>query len=89
MISPDLLEILACPLCKSELEVKEGKLHCRNSDCNLRFLVQEDIPIMLIEEAERPCPGCGTARAWEPDKDTLRCEKCSRAFTCQPPATPK
>ncbi len=86
MIHPDLLEIMACPLCKSPLELREQKLHCRNAECGCRYAIQDDIPIMLIDEAERPCPGCGTIRVWEAEKDTLRCEKCGKSYTYAPPA---
>lgn len=48
-----LLEILACPKCKGDLElvVTSDALDCRI--CNLRFPIREGIPVMLIEEAEK------------------------------------
>ncbi len=49
-----LLEILACPQCKGELEYKVGDgeeaLLCHA--CGLRYEVDDDIPIMLIDEAK-------------------------------------
>jgi len=53
-ISKELLEILACPKCKGDLEyIKEGPhgegLFC--PQCKLFYPIKEDIPIMLIEEA--------------------------------------
>ena len=53
MLNKKLLEILACPQCKGELEYKieENKLICAN--CRYRFRIEDDIPIMLIEEAEK------------------------------------
>lgn len=50
-IHPDLLEILACPVCKTPVElVKEGTgLRC--AQCRRVYPVREDIPIMLPEEA--------------------------------------
>ena len=49
-----LLEILACPKCKGELEYKAGdgdeELICRA--CELRYEVDDGIPIMLIDEAK-------------------------------------
>jgi len=51
MIDPELLEILACPKCKGDLELIPGKgLYCSN--CKLLYPVREGIPVMLIEEAE-------------------------------------
>ena len=50
-IHPDLLEILACPVCTTPVElVKEGAgLRC--AQCRRVYPVREDIPIMLPEEA--------------------------------------
>lgn len=52
MIDENLLEILACPKCKGELQYDESdeKLICNN--CRLKYRVEDDIPIMLIDEAE-------------------------------------
>ena len=51
-LSPELLEILACPKCKGELEYKEkdNQLICHN--CKLIYEIKDDIPIMLIDEAK-------------------------------------
>jgi len=51
-IDPELLEILACPLCKTEVKlVGEGTgLKCER--CGRVYPIKDDIPIMLIEEAE-------------------------------------
>ena len=52
-LSQDLLEILACPRCKGTLRLteKEDGLICE--PCKLRYPIKEDIPIMLIDEAEK------------------------------------
>ncbi|RMG61545.1 MAG: Trm112 family protein [Calditrichaeota bacterium] len=57
MLKKELLDILACPKCKGELEYQVdpnddrfGKLICQA--CALAYRVEEDIPVMLIEEAE-------------------------------------
>jgi hypothetical protein len=54
-----LLEILACPNCRGEVDYKEAEqvIECR--ECHYRYPVRDDIPVMLIEEAEKP----GTAPA--------------------------
>jgi uncharacterized protein YbaR (Trm112 family) len=51
VIHSDLLDVLACPVCKTPVElVKKGQaLHC--SDCRRVYHVRDDIPIMLSEEA--------------------------------------
>jgi len=52
MLSPELLEILACPKCKGELEyqTEPHQLICHR--CRLKYSVKDDIPNFLIEEAE-------------------------------------
>lgn len=51
-ISSQLKEILACPKCKGQVEIHEEKqeIHCRQ--CLLVYRIEEDIPIMLIDEAQ-------------------------------------
>ncbi len=52
-ISPELLEILCCPKCHSEVELKAdgSALKCTNKDCALVYPIRDDIPVMLIDEA--------------------------------------
>lgn len=51
-LAPDLLEILVCPKCKGSLEhrLNPETLVCNN--CRLIYAVEDDIPIMLIDEAK-------------------------------------
>jgi uncharacterized protein len=51
-LSQELLDILACPKCKGELHLtdKQDGLVCEA--CKLRYPIKDDIPIMLIDEAE-------------------------------------
>ncbi|MCD6247059.1 MAG: Trm112 family protein [Candidatus Diapherotrites archaeon] len=52
-LSKELLAILACPKCKGNLNYnkKENKLICKK--CRLAYRIEDGIPIMLIEEAEK------------------------------------
>ena len=50
MIDKELLDILACPLCKTDVKLEGDRIVC--SKCGRRYPVKDDIPIMLIEEAE-------------------------------------
>lgn len=52
-ISPELLEILRCPQCKSELQIDDAqmRLKCLNPDCCLVYPIRDEIPVMLVEEA--------------------------------------
>jgi uncharacterized protein YbaR (Trm112 family) len=51
-ISQDLLDILACPKCKGVLRLVEKPESLVCEACKLRYPIKEDIPIMLIDEAE-------------------------------------
>lgn len=51
MIDPALLEILACPLCKTEVKLHDERLVCVT--CGRRYPIRDGIPVMLIEEAEQ------------------------------------
>ena len=56
MLSPKLLEILACPRCKGTLTVPPDHAWLDCAACRLRYRVEQDIPILLIDEAS-PLPG--------------------------------
>lgn len=52
-LAPKLLEILVCPKCKGALEYRREpteELVC--GVCRLIYAVEDDIPIMLIDEAK-------------------------------------
>lgn len=53
MISPELLNILRCPQCRSTVEAIDGetKLKCTNAECSLVYPIIDDIPVMIVEEA--------------------------------------
>ena len=52
MISPELLDVLACPKCKQKVELAEdGSALICEAD-RLRYRIDDGIPVMLIEEAE-------------------------------------
>lgn len=60
MVSPDLLEILRCPVCVREgpdeghLELVRGEwLVCQSEGCNRKYPIRDGIPNMLIEEGDK------------------------------------
>jgi len=55
MLSQDLMNILACPVCKGELSADTDGLNLLCRSCELTFPIREDIPIMLIQ----PLPSKG------------------------------
>ena len=50
-IAPELKEILACPQCKGDLEFREAENEIVCRACKLVFRIDDDIPVMLIDEA--------------------------------------
>jgi uncharacterized protein YbaR (Trm112 family) len=50
-ISQELLEILACPKCKGDVHLNEKGDGLVCESCRLSYPIQDDIPIMLIDEA--------------------------------------
>ncbi len=66
VVAQDLLEILRCPYCVSgdtrkpgdnpgclELVENETWLVCQEADCNRKYPIKEDVPVMLIEEGDK------------------------------------
>lgn len=51
VLDKELLEILACPVCKGSLRMDESSLVC--TSCRLRYPIRDGIPVLLAEEAER------------------------------------
>ena len=50
-ISQDLLEILACPACKSKVELSADAAGLKCVKCKRVYPIRDDIPVMLIDEA--------------------------------------
>lgn len=48
----ELLKILACPKCKGDLEYREEEQVLVCHTCRLKYRIEDEIPIMLIDEAE-------------------------------------
>lgn len=46
-----LLELLVCPKCKGDLEYRQEEEVLRCAACRLDYAIDDDIPIMLIDEA--------------------------------------
>lgn len=51
-LDPQLLEILACPEDKGPLLYFEGEQSLYNPRLKRRYAINDDIPVMLIDEAE-------------------------------------
>jgi hypothetical protein len=52
-LSPELLSLLVCPACRGDLVYDEGQQRLTCSACRLWYRIVDDIPVMLVEEAEK------------------------------------
>lgn len=50
-INPELLEILACPVCKTEVLLTANVNGLKCGACSRVYPIRDDIPVMLIDEA--------------------------------------
>ena len=52
MIPDELLDVIACPKCKGELEYDQDNSKFICHSCYLIYAIENDIPNMLIDEAK-------------------------------------
>jgi hypothetical protein len=52
-LSNELLSILVCPACKGDLSYDESGQTLTCNRCRLRYRIVDDIPVMLVDEAEK------------------------------------
>ena len=53
MISKELLDILCCPETKADLILDENTLVSTDINTRRRYRIEDDIPVMLIDESEK------------------------------------
>jgi uncharacterized protein YbaR (Trm112 family) len=69
MVREQFLALLVCPMGKVALRHEGDTLVC--TQCGVRFAIEDDIPNMIVEEAELP-PSCSCLA-------DLECVKSGRA----------
>ena len=50
-VDPELLEILACPNCKTKVELVKNGTALKCGECKRVYPIKDDIPVMLLDEA--------------------------------------
>ena len=50
-VDQELLDILACPQCKTKVELVKGGAALKCNTCKRVFPIKDDIPVMLLDEA--------------------------------------
>jgi uncharacterized protein YbaR (Trm112 family) len=55
-VDPALLEILVCPACRTPVHVVKDGTALKCDSCRRVYPIQDDIPIMLVDEATIEAP---------------------------------
>ena len=50
-VDKELLDILACPNCKTKVELVKNGTALKCGTCKRVFPIKDDIPVMLLDEA--------------------------------------
>jgi len=50
-VNKELLEILACPVCKAEVKLTSDEKGIKCVKCHRVYQIKDEIPIMLVDEA--------------------------------------
>lgn len=58
-IDPELLDILACPACKTPVSLVADGTGLKCGECRRVYPIKDDIPVMLIDEATIEPPAGG------------------------------
>src|SRR6266536_1717614 len=58
-VDKELLDIFICPSCGGDVEYRQDEEVIVCLKCGLRYPVKDDIPVMLIGEAQRPASARG------------------------------
>jgi uncharacterized protein YbaR (Trm112 family) len=53
MLSKELLDVLCCPETKADLVLDDNYLVSTDKNTRRRYRIEDDIPIMLIDESEQ------------------------------------
>ena len=50
-VDQELLDILACPNCKTKVELVKNGTALKCAQCKRVYPIKDDIPVMLLDEA--------------------------------------
>jgi uncharacterized protein YbaR (Trm112 family) len=52
-LSKELLDILVCPVCRERVQLADDDSGLVCGPCRLKYPIQDGIPVMLVDEAEK------------------------------------
>jgi len=52
MIAKDVLDILVCPVCKTQVVLQPNETGLKCVQCHRVYPIQDDIPVMLVDFAK-------------------------------------
>jgi len=62
-LDPELLAILACPVCKTEVTLVKDDTALKCGTCHRVYPIRDDIPVMLIDQATIEPPASSGGKA--------------------------
>jgi uncharacterized protein YbaR (Trm112 family) len=51
MLNKDILDVIACPKCKSSLQLSKDETFLICKKCSVKYPIEDGIPELLIEKA--------------------------------------
>lgn len=70
-------ELIVCPICLNKLRPDKQILICGNPTCKVEYQIINNIPNLLVEEANIKCPCCNEKREWNNIEKILYCKNCN------------
>ncbi len=55
MLSPELLDLIRCPVCKGELDYSEPQQTLRCAACPRTYPIRDGIPVLFVDQATKKC----------------------------------
>jgi uncharacterized protein YbaR (Trm112 family) len=53
MLTPELLDLIRCPVCKGTLDYSKAKQTLRCAACPLTYPIRDGIPVLLADQASK------------------------------------
>jgi uncharacterized protein YbaR (Trm112 family) len=51
MLTPELLELIRCPVCKGVLDYNKPKQNLRCAACPRTYPIRDGIPVLLVDQS--------------------------------------